>query len=190
MQIKMYHDNDLFVCRFGSYKDQGGDYFVECEHIPSDNSWSFFKCYDNDTVEATQDDVSPEMQVYIQRLMLNTMGQQVKLRDQKDIRMLGLKGDNGQEVLYAIDNNWLMHTFKDFDEGENKCETIIARAMLEKKVAFMYQPAIGHPFVFVESASCEKSYVAFADVISQILRQTGHEDAAVVIDKLLDIQPA
>ncbi len=30
MQIKMYHDNDLFVCRFGSYKDQGGDYFVEC----------------------------------------------------------------------------------------------------------------------------------------------------------------
>lgn len=191
MKIKMFYEKDLTVCRFGGYKDKKGTYFVECEYIPSENSWAFFKCYENDTVEATNADVSPEMQLYIQRLVLNATGQKVNLRYQKGVRMLGMKlGDKG-EVLYAIDNDWLAQNFKSFNEDNvDECERVIARAMLEKKVAFIYQPNTGHPFIFTETNSSEKGYIAFADVISQILRMTGHEDAAVVVDRLLDIQPA
>lgn len=191
MNIKMFYDKDLTVCRFGSYKDKNGTYFVECEYTPSKNDWAFFKCYENDTVDATDADVSPEMQLYIQRLVLNATGQKVHLRSQKEVRMLGTKLGDKNEVLYAIDNDWLEQNFKNFSEGNvDECEQVIARAMLEKSVAFIYQTNAGHPFIFTETNSSEKGYVAFADVISQILRMTGHEDAATVVDRLLDIQPA
>lgn len=191
MNIKMFYEKDLTVCRFGNYKDKNGRYVVECEYVPSENSWAFYKCYMDDTVNATDADVSPEMQLYIQRLVLNATGHKVQLRCQKGVRMLGMKLEDKGEVLYAIDNEWLTQNHKTFnEENVNECERVIAQAMLEKKVVFIYQSNTGHPFIFTKTDSAEKGYIAFADVISQILRMTGHEDAAVVVDRLLDIQSA
>lgn len=95
----------------------------------------------------------------------------------------------------AIDKEWMEQNWPDyFDDqvnlncnvnGISLMDRIIATALLEKKIGFMFQPYCSHPFAFPMSDGKADVCKAFADLLSQLLEKKGQREAAKMIDNLM-----
>lgn len=96
---------------------------------------------------------------------------------------------------YAIDKKWLEQNWPDYfddhvnpnhhENGISLIDRIIATALLEKKMGFMFQPYCANPFTFPLSDGKADGYRAFADVLAQLLEASGQHDAAKMIDAMM-----
>lgn len=77
---------------------------------------------------------------------------------------------------YAVNKEWLEQNWPDYfddrvnpyrhENGISLIDRIIATALLEKKMSFMFRPYCAHPFTFPLSDGKADGYRAFADLLA------------------------
>lgn len=97
---------------------------------------------------------------------------------------------------YAVNKKWLRDKFPEYFEnpehnnrhskGISLTDRIIAMALLEKKMGFMFRPYCAHPFTFPLQDGKADTCRAFADLLAQLLNESGQYDAAKMVDAMMD----